>query len=192
MTLHVASVPHTGTLFTEAVLGIEGHCHIPDPKIEKWLDDGDQVVFPLRDPVLAYITQLNRSNNDRLAHHFSVMANYVQRPNTHVFRVDVPDADRPAELAKLEAFVGRKLTTDWLPVHATGTDPRGLKHSYNASGAMDDQCRKFVASLQYPVIEMLARYGYRLPWMKVKVHVSEFSEMRVDASMREIVYPVET
>lgn len=176
MTLHVASVPHTATIFTQELLGLTDHAHIPDPKIEKWLDSGDQVVFPLRDPVLAYITQLNRSNNDRLAHHFSVMANYVQRPNTHVFRVDVPDADRPAELAKLEAFTGLKLHTDWLPIHATGIDPRGLKHAYNASGAMDDQCRKFVASLQRPVFAMLERYGYAMPWLKYAEPVHTGSE----------------
>ena len=164
MTLRLASCPHTGTKFLEAILGIE-HRHIPDSLIEGWLDAGDQVVFPLRDPVLAYITMLNRQNNDRLAHHFSVMANYVKRPNTHVFRVDVPTADRPAELAALETFVGRPLHTDWRAVNETGIDPHDLKRAYVVEGAMPDKLTAFVDSLQQPVIGMLMEYGYEMPWL---------------------------
>ena len=166
MTLRLASVPHVGTKFTEAILGVE-HRHIPDPLIEGWLDAGDQVVFPLRDPVLAYITMLNRQNNDRLAHHFSVMANYVKRPNTHVFRVDRPQAERAEELAKLEAFVGRPLHTDWRAVNETGIDPYDLKRAYVVEGAMPDKLTAFVNSLQRPVFAMLVEYGYDCPWMKV-------------------------
>ena len=164
MTLRLASVPHTGTLFTQELLGLADHAHIPDPKIEKWLDAGDLVVFPLRDPVLAYITMLNRGNNDRLAHHFSVMANYVKRPNTHVFRIDRPQAERPEELAKLAAFTGRPLATDWQPINDTQVDPTGLRRSYSG-GHLNEKLEEFVASLQRPVIEMLLAYGYELPWM---------------------------
>jgi len=166
--IRLASVPHTGTLFLQRLMRIDGHCHFPDALIRKWADSGDKIVIPLRDPVLAYISTLNRGQSDPIASLFNLMArDYAPLPNVHLFRVDGSPGDRLHRLAALEEFTGRKygdVDIDWSPLNESG-DPLGLKREYT-SGLMPEPLQGFVDSLSPQVHDLLGRYGYHMPWLR--------------------------
>lgn len=169
--LRLASVPHCGTLFVQKLLGLDSHCHFPDAVIRTWVERGDLVVIPMRDPVSAYITTLNRSQNDPLAMLFNGMVEYARKPNVHLFRVDCPPNERHDELDRLASFAGWTYLpwTDWEPVNVTGGDPTGLRGAYVGSGAMSPALEKFAASLSQDVHDLYAERGYTMPWLRTAV-----------------------
>lgn len=170
--IRLASVPHTGTLFTQKLLGLDGHCHFPDAVIRTWIERGDQVVIPLRDPVLAYITQLNRSQNDPMAMLFNGMCEYAYLPNVHLFRVDCPENKRHDELERLASFLGWTYLpwTDWRPINDTVIDPTGLKRQYS-SGLLPEPLGRFVDSLSIDVHKLLIERGYTMAWLRQEATV---------------------
>ncbi len=137
MMISIVSVPHTGTQFTEQLLvgmGYDVRCaHVhsthPAQNPKEWIERGDKVVIPWRDPELAQISSLNRGQDPRPLSEFADLLLWSERENVHLFTVE-PD-DKDMELAHLEAFLEpvRPPVTDWAPVN-TSEDVTGRKEAY--------------------------------------------------------------
>ncbi len=171
MSVRLASVPHTGTLFLHRLMRIDGHRHFPDQEIERWREAGDKIVIPLRDPVLALVSTLNRGQKDDIAALFNLIArDYAPLPNVHFFRVDAPRGTENERLRALEQFTGviyGGVDIDWTPLNESG-DPLGLKRPYG-EGEMPAPLPAFVDRLTDDVCDLLAVHGYDLPWLRERL-----------------------
>lgn len=165
--MRIVSAPHTGTVFTRDLLGMSHHWHFWFPGRD-WLDveglaaNGERIVMPMRDPVLAFITFLNCGDDElRVAEQFARMAECYALPGVHVFRVDAPDQEHA--LADLSAFMGKPLS--WVPRNPETPDRTGYRAAY-LRGEMPGPLQGFVDNLDPQVFAMLRALGYALFWME--------------------------
>lgn len=166
------SIPHTGTHWLEALLEDMGlavrRAHLLAPEVETWLTEPGPIVVPLRDPMMAAISCLNRDHPDLVWRMvgFARMAEWTTNDAVHFFRVDCPVDERRSELAALERFVGVPVpaTVDWTPKGAH-PDEKHLKAAYE-KGRIPEALDGALQIIADPVIVAMFRgFGYELPWM---------------------------
>ena len=162
--VYLVTVPHTGTRFVQKILrdaGIKAKVeHTTGDKWRKLLRDDEKVLCTLRDPVLHMIGCINRGDG---MHHgdFGRLA-AKRRPNTHFFPVDCTEDRRAGEVAKLEAFLGCPVSTNWEKVEES-PDVFGLRAKYQETGEFPE---RFLKDITRPIHDLFAEHGYGLPWMR--------------------------
>ena len=178
MTLRLISVPHTGTVFTRYTLARMGwwdrtqqegtpegrmyHSHHTDEEGYPVPFTADsRIVVPLRDPIMAEISRLNRGSGQPIEH-WARIADWRNLENVHFFRVPPTQADVDA----LAAFVGVEgVKVDTTP-HNTRPDRLGLKVPYAAGEVPEELERQFKWLQSRTDVQALFRsQGYDLPWM---------------------------
>ena len=138
--ISIVSIPHTGTKFLEDLLiGLKfdvrhAHFHSTHPlqNAREWIDSGEKVIVPWRDPELSRISALNRGEEPRPLEEYDELRALTDLPNVHLFDIH-PGSDEAEELelGKLQVFLGLKEPpeTDWEPVNES-KDTTGAKRSY--------------------------------------------------------------
>ena len=104
----------------------------PAQNAHEWVESGDKIVIPWRDPDLSRISSRNRHEEPRPWSEFMQVLKWGELPNVHIFEVEPGDETaKEVELAKLQAFLGAEdePETDWAPVNVS-EDVTGLKAAY--------------------------------------------------------------
>lgn len=174
-------MPHTGTVFTRYVLGRfalrdKRECpvgeymsyHTNDLEAGLRVGDDERVVVPLRDPMLAEISRVNRGWGMPVSH-WDLLLPVLERERTHVLRVQLPPGVLVAdEVEALAEFLGRSVPdlVEWTPKNAQPGDPDRLKWKYSR-GKIDNRLRPAFDWLSdHPTLSGVFRsHGYDLEWM---------------------------
>ena len=174
--LRLVSHPHTGTVFTRYVLGMMGlkdrreggldylshHNHEFTRGLV--LPDDARIVVPLRDPMLAACSRVNRGWGGTFKH-WRFMTT-LRGP--HFFRVEPPEGvKRSTELRKLAEFVRCPvpLGVDWSPRNGRN-DVTGVKAAYKRGEIMPEVQDVWDWLREADDVKAMFRgAGYELPWM---------------------------
>lgn len=180
--MKLITMPHTGTVFTRYVLKCFGLRDERENTVGEYMshhtnefDEGltvgeEQVVVPLRDPMLAEISRINRGWGMPV-HHWDRLLPLFDLPDTHAFRVQLPSGVTKAdELGRLAEFLDWQSDlphVDWTPRNARPGDPGRLKWKYSR-GEIDEKLRPAWSWLRgHPALAGVFRsHGYDLGWMR--------------------------
>lgn len=165
------SVPHTGTRFVLRLIrsmGLRARYTHRIREARRLVEDGVRVVIPMRDPVLARISTMNRGFTPAAVERrvpprlFNTVAAWRTRSNIHVY--PVPGSLR--DIRALAGFLGvvAPEDVDWNPAGTT-PDVRRLKDAYTA-GHVPDDLVDFVERLDADVGVMLRELGVDAPMIK--------------------------
>lgn len=120
--LFLLSVPHTGTRFTERLLGPLYKMHTDlgverkrMPRLRLLLEMSRVIVSPLRDPQKVWASFCRRRHTgERFWEGWRILEVLHQEFKIHYLPVDTPD--RQLYLDEIAKGLGRKIETDWEPI----------------------------------------------------------------------------
>lgn len=175
--LRLVTMPHTGTVFTRYVLGLMGLFDRREETGDDYLShhtyefdypwlvipDDARVIVPLRDPMLAECSRVNRGQGA----HVSGWEHILRLRDPHFFRVPPPDSDTASELARLAAYVGAEPPrVDWSPQNSR-PDLTGVKSAYRRGEITPELAEAWdYLTHSEPLNALFRAQGYRLPWME--------------------------